>query len=245
MSEWNEDQGLVLDGKVYPYIEKNPLDEISLNAFALGATFATALTLLPLIEFYNLSIYMASLSLFHFLEFYTTARFNPGKVTSRSFLLRNGKGYILSHVFAMCEVGIGRILSPTWKCTSYSLFHRFVFTIGLILMIIGQLARTLAMVTAGKSFSHHVKTEQNADHVLVTEGVYSSLRHPSYFGFFWWALGTQMCLLNPCSFVLFTVVLWKFFNERIEFEEKYLVQFFGQQYLHYRARVPVGIPFIK
>lgn len=40
-------------------------------------------------------------------------------------------------------------------------------------------------------------------------------RHPSYAGFFYWALGTQLVLQNPISFLGFLIVLWRFFSQRI------------------------------
>jgi protein-S-isoprenylcysteine O-methyltransferase Ste14 len=39
-------------------------------------------------------------------------------------------------------------------------------------------------------------------------------RHPSYAGFYYWALGTQLILQNPLTFVLFTILLWRFFYYR-------------------------------
>jgi len=41
------------------------------------------------------------------------------------------------------------------------------------------------------------------------------MRHPSYAGFFAWALGTQILLGNPIGTVVFAVVLWRFFSQRI------------------------------
>ena len=40
-------------------------------------------------------------------------------------------------------------------------------------------------------------------------------RHPSYAGFFYWALGTQLVLQNPVSFTLYLIILWRFFSRRI------------------------------
>lgn len=39
-------------------------------------------------------------------------------------------------------------------------------------------------------------------------------------------------------------MLWKFFSERIAREEQLLVAFFGNEYVAYRKRTLVGIPFI-
>ena len=85
-------------------------------------------------------------------------------------------------------------------------------------------------------------------------------RHPSYAGFFYWALGTQLVLQNPLSFIVHSIVLWKFFYYRsrctsflffhdlmisiIAAEERALVKFFGQDYVEYRRRVGTKIPFI-
>lgn len=51
----------------------------------------------------------------------------------------------------------------------------------------------------------------------------SFARHPSYLGFFYWALGTQIMLANPVSIVVFAVVLWRFFKYRIEREYRFSV----------------------
>ena len=72
------------------------------------------------------------------------------------------------------------------------------------------------MGKAGSNFNHIVQSEKKSDHVLVTEGVYGYLRHPSYFGFFWWGIGTQIVLGNIFCLVGYTLVLWRFFRRRIE-----------------------------
>jgi protein-S-isoprenylcysteine O-methyltransferase len=40
------------------------------------------------------------------------------------------------------------------------------------------------------------------------------------------------------------LVLWRFFSRRISGEEELLVAFFGDDYVRYRKRTSVGIPFI-
>ena len=54
-----------------------------------------------------------------------------------------------------------------------------------------------------------------------------------------------MVLCNPVCVVLYALVSWKFFTDRIEAEEYYLLNFFGSSYLEYQKRVPTGLPFIK
>lgn len=241
----DEDVAVIIDEKPYPNIIKNPLHQISLTSYILGALMGVTIGILPLVSFKNFNFYLAALSLFHFLEFYITAKYNPGKVHSESFLINNGAEYLVAHTFAIVECLIEYLFYPNWKSTNYSFSHRMIVLAGMIMLTIGQITRTIAMCTAGKSFSHVVKTSKISDHELVTNGIYSIFRHPSYFGFFWWALGTQAVLLNPIGFITFALVLWKFFSKRIAFEEQFLIKFFGEKYVEYKKRVPVRIPFIK
>ena len=51
----------------------------------------------------------------------------------------------------------------------------------------------------------------------------------------------QLTLLNPICFLSYTIVSWKFFNQRIQSEEVILLNFFGKEYIEYQKRVPTGI----
>ena len=104
--------------------------------------------------------------------------------------------------------------------------------------------RTLAMITAGRSFNHQIEVEREEGHVLVTEGIYSIMRHPSYAGWLYWAVGTQLLLCNPISLVLYAYSAHSFFKERIPYEEGLLEDFFGAEYVNYKKRTPTLIPFI-
>ena len=91
----------------------------------------------------------------------------------------------------------------------------------------GQLARSLAMWHAKSNFTHKIAYYKRQDHVLITTGIFAYIRHPSYFGFFWWAVGTQLLLCNPICILGFLFVLHRFFKDRIEEEELLLIRFFG------------------
>lgn len=116
--------------------------------------------------------------------------------------------------------------------------------LGFALMILGQAARTTAMAQAGANFNHQLQHKKKEGHVLVTGGIYKALRHPSYFGFFWWGLGSQIVLGNGLCFVAYAAALWRFFRLRIAREENLLVGFFGMDYVRYKDKTRVGIPFI-
>ena len=117
--------------------------------------------------------------------------------------------------------------------------------LGVVMVVIGQFFRTTAMLQAGSNFNHLVQTRKREGHQLVTHGVYAVVRHPSYFGFWWWGLGTQVVLGNWICLVGYAVVLWRFFGARIAQEEGYLMQFFGEEYGAYRRRTGLGIPGLK
>eukprot|EP00959_Pyramimonas_sp_CCMP1952_P287876 6020263-Pyramimonas_sp.AAC.3 len=102
----------------------------------------------------------------------------------------------------------------------------------------------MGIITAGRSFTHDIKHRQTHAGVLVTNGIYTHVRHPGYLGWFIWSIATQVLLLNPLSLVLFTIVSWRFFSDRIPYEEYLLVEIFGKAYEEYRTRTRTWIPFI-
>lgn len=230
---------------IYPDIKTNLPHEVTETSFGLGILLGVALGSLPFMHFKPFNIYIIALATFHFLEYYITAKYNPKKVNSQSFLINNGIEYTIAHTIAIFECLVEGWLFPRWKNYNHSTLRQIVVIAGLILLIVGQVVRSLAMYTAGKSFSHIVKVEKENDHKLVTNGVYLFFRHPSYFGFFWWAMGTQLLLLNPITSVAFAYVLHGFFSKRIPFEERHLIDFFGDEYIKYRKSVKIWIPFIK
>lgn len=230
---------------IYPDVRVNRPHRIALIAFLLGSVMGLFIGLIKFVHLKAFDSYMVALTLFHFLEYYTTAKYNPGQSTEDSFLLSNGVEYLLCHSLAILECFLEYIFLPHWKTDVSSHSHAIIVSLGYAFIVTGQIARTMAMRTAGQSFSHTVKTSRGEGHVLVKNGIYKWLRHPSYFGFFWWAIGTQMIMLNPLSLLLFAAILWKFFHQRIKFEESYLLKFFGRDYYEYKESVPVLIPFIN
>jgi protein-S-isoprenylcysteine O-methyltransferase len=110
------------------------------------------------------------------------------------------------------------ILGSNFFLPSYQ--QRYVNSItigvGLFLVIFGQACRTLAMATAGTNFNHTPQRVKQDGHELVTSGIYAYSRHPSYFAFFYWAVGTQLLVGNKICFVAFFAFLWNFFNMRIK-----------------------------
>jgi protein-S-isoprenylcysteine O-methyltransferase len=212
---------------------KKSLPGISIRAFSLGIILGVAGIAAAQLAYYEVALwrapfFVATLALFHYLEFDSTARFNPPDAKVSSFLLSaNGSSYNIAHTAALTELLIQSWLysdlKPSWLRLPFDIPALFQsvpspvpVSIGIALIIIGQYVRTAAMAEAGKSFNHIVQSTKKDDHVLVTSGVYAFSRHPSYFGFFWWGLGTQLVLGNLICFPAYALVLWKFFASRIQ-----------------------------
>lgn len=229
--------------KISQHYYSNPLPEVSLTAFVLGIIGGISIPFLFKINFWSLPMYIIFISFFHFFEYYITARFQPDKVTVESFVIRNGNAYFFAHSIALIEYLIEYYFYSNFKLNNSFIFNFIKFS-GLILTIFGQFLRSGAMITAGESFSHIIAQNKLANHKLITFGIYKYFRHPSYVGFFYWALGTQLLLLNPISTLLFIVLLYKFFSSRIIYEEHKLIEFFGDEYIKYSQTTPVGIPFL-
>lgn len=238
------------DRAYFPHQPKS-LAGIALRSFCLGIGLTLGvggtLTLLLLTSspLWRLPFFLAALALFHFLEFWTTAAYNTRVAEVSSFLLTaNWPAYAVAHAVATLEC---LVTSLAWPNRSWAPLHTgaLVTLAGLGLVVVGQTVRSVAMVQAGPSFNHMVQQRRSAAHVLVTTGIYARLRHPSYFGFFWWALGTQLVLGNVLSFFAYAAVLWRFFSSRIHHEEEFLVRFFGDEYVDYRKKVGTKIPFVS
>ncbi|KAM5439463.1 farnesyl cysteine-carboxyl methyltransferase [Microsporum ferrugineum] len=227
---------------------------ISIRSFLLGqaAGLCSLLTIILVCNsnaLWRAPFFVTCLALFHFLEFYITAAYSTSFATISAFLLSsNGAAYNIAHGSAMAECLLNRLLLPEGYLRWTSILFggvRLQVTVGLVLVLIGQIIRSFAMVQAGSNFTHTVQTQRRDEHVLVKTGLYSVLRHPSYFGFFWWGLGTQLVLGNFVCFIGYAIVLWKFFSSRIQREEKLLIGFFGDEYVEYKSKTWVGIPFIR
>ena len=183
------------------------------------------------------TIFILVLCIFHSAEFFITAMYNPSVVNASSFVVNHSTAYTMAMMISWIEFWIRYLFFPSvnYIPTAY---------VGFGLIIIGQLARSFAMITCGESFNHIIQRVKKDNHKLITSGIYKYLRHPSYFGFFYWSIGTQLMIGNFINAILFTVASWVFFRNRIPYEEETLEKLFPKDYQIYKARSWVGIPFI-
>jgi protein-S-isoprenylcysteine O-methyltransferase len=173
------------------------------TGFALGFLVATHVgglmwTLFALDEPTNYSsalmlwcVYFIALCSYHMLEFCTTARYNPAIVSNRSFLINHSDVYTYAVLVSWAEFVLELAFFPQLKGPA-GVPGELVLCLGLALLIMGQVFRSGAMITAKSNFTHLISVRKVASHKLVQDGVYRYLRHPSYFGWFWWSIATQV-----------------------------------------------------
>ncbi|XP_002531593.2 protein-S-isoprenylcysteine O-methyltransferase A isoform X2 [Ricinus communis] len=186
----------------------------------------------------QLSQMFSAIIFFHISEYLLAVGIHgKSNVSLKSLLV--SKKYLLAMICSLLEYFIEIYLFPGLK------EDWWVSNLGLALVIIGELIRKMAIITAGRAFTHLIKIYHEEHHKLITSGVYRFVRHPGYCGFFIWSVGTQIMLCNPISTIAFAVVVWLFFADRIPYEEYFLRQFFGSQYEEYAQQTPSGVPFLK
>ena len=183
--------------------------------------------------------YVVALTSFHAAEFLTTAAYKWRDLSYDSWLLNHSRAYTLAAFAACAEFWLEVSFAPGLKALGP------LFAAGLCLVVLGHGARVLAMVTCGEHFAHRIATSRPEGHELVTTGIYRYLRHPSYTGWFWWSVGTQLVLGNPLCFVAYACASYSFFADRIPFEEETLRDFYPREYPAYAARTFVLIPFLR
>ncbi len=111
--------------------------------------------------------------------------------------------------------------------------------LGVILFAGGGLLRLWPVFVLGHRFSGLVAIQR--DHKLVTDGIYSVIRHPSYVGLLVTALGWALAFRSLPG-VLLVLLMIPPLIARIRSEEALLHSAFGAEYEAYRARTSRLIP---
>jgi len=203
--------------------------------FAVGTTIASGAS----DSWRCFGIYGMFLAMFHYTEFLAIAVNNPKTLSVESFILNHSTSYHIAAVSSCIEFVLETNFYPGIKT------YWILWLIGTLMCLGGEVLRKVAMWQAAHNFTHVVRFEQVDNHRLVKHGVYAFMRHPSYVGWFYWSIGTQIILGNPICLIIYAIASWKFFHERIFMEEITLLNFFGEEYYKYQQAVPTGLPFIR
>ena len=111
--------------------------------------------------------------------------------------------------------------------------------VGVLLFAVGGALRVWPVFLLGNRFSGLVAIQPG--HTLLTTGIYSIIRHPSYLGLLTNSLGWGLAFRSGVG-VLIAALLLPPLLARIRAEEALLRSQFGEEYEAYRARTSRMIP---
>jgi protein-S-isoprenylcysteine O-methyltransferase Ste14 len=113
-------------------------------------------------------------------------------------------------------------------------------TIGVICTALGIALAVWARVYLASNWGMPMSIKENPE--LVTTGPYAYVRHPIYTGVLLGMLGSALVVGPIWSIILIVAVIW-FIYSAIQ-EERLMLKEFPDQYLAYRARTKMLIPFV-
>jgi protein-S-isoprenylcysteine O-methyltransferase Ste14 len=113
---------------------------------------------------------------------------------------------------------------------------------GLTFIVGGLIIRWIAILQLGNSFTVDVAITNAAN--LKTDGIYETIRHPSYSGILLVVVGFSAIMSSLYSFLVFVPPVFLAIIYRIKIEEKVLLKEFGESYLKYAANTKKLIPWI-
>jgi protein-S-isoprenylcysteine O-methyltransferase len=213
--------------------------------YSMGVTliltlcYSLSIILFTKTRFYHLFLYFITLCIYHYAEFFSELLFHFKDLQKDAFLIYENKRWVISTASSFVEYIVEMFFFQKYKDI------KFFFILGLIMTVVGQYFRIAALFTGKSNFTHKVQMTKRKNHVLVKHGIYSICRHPSYTGFFIWSVGIEIMCINPLCTIAFAYILFNFFKYRIQGEEKYLIRFFGMEYIKYRKSVGILIPFVN
>lgn|SRR3989344_6403796 len=113
---------------------------------------------------------------------------------------------------------------------------------GIFIMVSGFILRQWSIQILGNLFTPVISIQEG--HRLIIKGPYKYVRHPSYSGLLVELLGASLAVSNWISFVLVFCFVLPPLIYRIKIEEKELIKKFGQDYIAYKERTKMLIPWV-
>ncbi len=123
-----------------------------------------------------------------------------------------------------------------------SLDNTIISYIGITIYIVGGLVVLRSRIQLGRYGDGTTKLKN--DHQLLTEGLYSHIRHPLYSGALLGRIGLGLSFRGYIATILFVLVNFIVFRKRMEIEEKSLISKFGADYEEYMKQTKRLFPYI-
>ncbi|MGQ9801380.1 MAG: methyltransferase family protein [Candidatus Saccharicenans sp.] len=136
--------------------------------------------------------------------------------------------------------GVGPALIPenfraVWRHREFGVFQ----IIGTLVLLAGVIIRFVSVLTLGKHFARDLGVYREKE--LVTTGLYSRVRHPSYTGEIISFLGVGLVFQHFPASLFITIFPAAAFIYRALVEEKMLLEEFGSEYEEYRKKTRMFI----
>ena len=141
--------------------------------------------------------------------------------------------------FSFVGLGVAFLPALTDRLDLWTLDGDPVRWLGDVLFAVGNVLRLWPVFVLGHRFSGLVAIQQN--HQLVTSGVYSHIRHPSYLGLIISTAGWALAFRSVVGLLL-TAALVPILVVRMNAEEALLTTHFGAEYESYKRRTRRFVP---
>ena len=151
------------------------------------------------------------------------------------------KGLLAFVSLGMFFLPLVYVLTPLFDFANYSLpIWANVLGIGIFAIALWLFWRSHHDL--GKNWS--VTLQVREDHILITNGIYQSIRHPMYTSIWLWAIAQALLLTNWMAGLSGIIAFGTLYFFRVGHEENMMVEQFGEQYQAYRQRTKRLVPFL-
>ncbi|MFX0181843.1 MAG: methyltransferase family protein [Candidatus Hodarchaeota archaeon] len=124
---------------------------------------------------------------------------------------------------------------PFWDNLIVSLLGIFILVLGGLFVILGRYQL--------KQFGSGVLTIED-NHELITTGIFRYIRYPIYAGGIIGVFGFYFAFHSLITLIAMTITYFIIFRHRLLFEEKLLLEEFGDKYREYMKQTKKIIPFL-
>jgi protein-S-isoprenylcysteine O-methyltransferase Ste14 len=129
---------------------------------------------------------------------------------------------------------VGILAEPIWPRTALT------FWLGVVIMALGFAFTVWARITLGRNWSATITLKEH--HELIQTGPYAWVRHPIYAGALVMIVGTVVVIAEWRGVLALAIVLVSLLIKARR-EERWMTEYFGPNYVAYRKRVPMLIPW--
>jgi protein-S-isoprenylcysteine O-methyltransferase Ste14 len=171
-------------------------------------------------------------------------RYRHARRSRRTPILRSDRSTRENILLLISLTGLG-LVPLTYIATGAPHFANYVLRsgqawVGLFLSISALMIFYLTHKALGCYWSVSLDVRQG--HLLVTDGIYSKVRHPMYSAFWLWALSQALLLPNWVAGFSGIVGFGLLYFGRVAREERMMLDAFGDRYRDYMTRTSRIIP---